>query len=362
MAGLLDHLKRRITLDGPISVADYMADCLGHPDHGYYMTRDPFGEAGDFITAPEVSQMFGELIGLWLVECWKQRNSPKAVTLVELGPGRGTLMSDILRAAKMAPAFLKAVDIHLVETSPALRRHQEKALAGHKVTWHDDLSSVPERGALYAVANELFDALPIHQLVRTESGWRERMIGLDPENGGLAWGLSPGTPGLIARMNPRLEGEARPGDIAEICPAGAGIARELGRRISESDGVGLFIDYGYARSACGDTFQALKGHQYVDVLDHCGEADLTAHVDFEALALSFQMTGAQPAPLLTQGEFLNRLGLSMRAQALARGADGKQIEALQAAYDRLTGADQMGELFKVLAIGGRDHPKLPGFD
>ena len=362
MGGLLDHLKRRITLDGPLTVADYMAECLGHPEYGYYMTRDPFGREGDFITAPEVSQMFGELIGLWLVECWKQRNRPKAVTLVELGPGRGTLMSDILRAAKMAPDFLEAADIHLVETSPALRRVQEKTLAGYQVSWHADLSTVPETGALYAVANELFDALPIHQLMRTEDGWRDRMIGIDPDGGGLAWGLMPGVSGLVAQVNPRLEGEARPGDIAEVCPAGAGLAREMGRRINESDGVGLFIDYGYAHSACGDTFQAMKDHEFVDVLSHCGEADLTAHVDFEALALSFRLTGAQPAPLLTQGEFLNRLGLPMRAQNLARGADNKQIEQLQAAYDRLTGADQMGELFKVLAVAGQDHPALPGFD
>ncbi|RED54299.1 class I SAM-dependent methyltransferase [Aestuariispira insulae] len=362
MTGLMDLIRRRITLDGPMSLADYMAECLGHPEHGYYMTRDPFGVAGDFITAPEVSQMFGELLGLWLVECWKQRDCPGNITLVELGPGRGTLMADMLRAARMAPDFLEALTIHLVETSPVLRGHQEKTLKNHTVTWHDSMDSVPQEGVLFAVANELFDALPIHQLMMTETGWRERMIGLDTERSRLVWGLSPGVPGLIAQMNPRLSGEANPGDIAEICPAGLGLARELGRRINETDGVGLFIDYGYVKSACGDSLQALKGHQYTDPLAEPGEADLTAHVDFENLGLSFRLTGARPAPVLTQGEFLGRLGLAMRAQSLARNADAARIENLQAAYDRLVGPEQMGELFKVLGVGSRDHPDLPGFD
>ena len=362
MAGLLEELKIRIQEDGPISVADYMAACLGHPKYGYYMIRDPFGADGDFTTAPEVSQMFGELIGLWLVECWNQRGRPDPFRLVEMGPGRGTLMADILRTAKMMPEFLAAADIHLIETSPHLRKLQENSLKSHQVTWHDSLQGVPEEGPVYLVANELLDALPIHQLVRTEEGWHEKLVGWDGEKNALAWGLAGQASPLSAFLSEKVTSVARIGDVAEICPAASDIASFLGDRISRQGGVALFIDYGYAQSAAGDSLQALRQHEFADPLQDPGLADLTAHVDFDALVNAFQKAGATVSELLTQGEFLGRLGLAQRAQSLSQGMDADGIAQLQAAYDRLTGPDQMGQLFKVLAVTDKVEHALPGFE
>lgn len=349
MTDLLDHLRRRIALQGPLTVADFMAEALGNPQHGYYMTRDPLGRAGDFTTAPEVSQMFGEMIGLWLADCWVQAGQPSKVTLVECGPGRGTLMADILRAARMAPGFTDALSVHLVETSPTLRQAQEKMLVAHHVTWHDTFETVPEDGPCFIVANEFFDALPVHQLQLTEDGWRERMVGLD-DAGNLVFGLDRGETPVAALLSDRVKKEAAVGDLAEVGVIGLGIARSMGDRIRRNGGVGIFVDYGYGESSCGDTLQAVRAHDYAPVLDAPGEADLTTHVDFEALARAFVEGGASPQPLLTQQQFLEHLGIGLRAEMLKKSATPDQAKAIDAALTRLTGADQMGELFKVLCV------------
>lgn len=349
MTDLLDHLQRRIRLQGALSVSDFMAEALGNPKHGYYMTRDPLGAAGDFTTAPEISQMFGEMIGLWLADCWGQLDQPEKVVLIECGPGRGTLMADILRAARMAPGFADALSVHLVETSPTLRKAQEKALSGHAVTWHDTFETVPDDGVPFIVANEFFDALPVSQVQLTDQGWRERMVGLDADDN-LALGLATAETPLAGLLSDTVKAQAKPDDVAELCPIGLGIARSMGARIQSRNGVGIFIDYGYGQSACGETLQAVRDHEYAPVLDVPGEADLTTHVDFEALAKAFAEAGAAPQPLLTQRQFLEHLGIKLRAEMLKKSANPDQAEAIDSALHRLTAKDQMGDLFKVLVV------------
>jgi SAM-dependent MidA family methyltransferase len=348
-----DKLAARIALAGPMSVADYMAACLGDPDHGYYLHRDPIGAAGDFVTAPEVSQVFGELIGLWCVATWQDMGAPGRFALVELGPGRGTLMADILRAAQLRPKFLAAVEIHLVETSDRLRNAQRQALAssGAAPAWHDDLADLPAL-PLIVVANEFFDALPIRQFVRTDQGWAERMIGLG-EQGKLAFGLLPVT--FAERI------EAATGSIVERSPAAAAIMERLAEAITRNGGAALVIDYGYSGPATGDTLQAVRQHRYDDPLAAPGEADLTAHVDFDALAGAARRGGARAAPLLTQGTFLMRLGLRERFAALAEGKKDAARTALAADAARLAGEDGMGRLFKALGIASPGL-RLPAFD
>jgi NADH dehydrogenase [ubiquinone] 1 alpha subcomplex assembly factor 7 len=360
MTPLAHELRALIEANGPMPVARYMALCLGHPQHGYYTTRDPFGVAGDFTTAPEVSQMFGELIGLWCAELWRRMGAPRRVLLVEMGPGRGTLMQDMLRAAKVLPEFRAALDVQLIETSPTLKKRQQKALASEDVaiTWHERPESLPE-GPLLAVANEFVDALPVDQFVKTEDGWHERRVGLGPD-GKLAFGLDPAPlPALEDTLSPRL----RP------APAGVMLERrdstpmqEIARRIAASGGAGLVIDYGHIQSAFGDTLQAVRGHKHVDPLEAPGEADLTAHVDFEALGEAVQGQGVSLHGPVTQGDFLRRLGIGLRAERLKKSALA-QTEAIDAALARLTGPTPgMGELFKALAFTNRNLPALPGFD
>ncbi len=346
---LAEKLRQRIRLAGPISVADYMAACLGDPEHGYYLHRDPLGRGGDFITAPEISQMFGELIGLWCVATWEAMGSPPQVVLAEFGPGRGTLMADALRAARVRPAFTAAASIHLVETSPALRERQRRALAGHAVTWHADTTTLPP-GPLLAIANEFFDALPIHQFVRSDNGWAERVIGLGPE-GNLAFGLRPAS----------LRQDAPVGAVLEICPAATALVETLAQRLAASGGAVLALDYGHVEPGFGDTLQAVRAHRFDDPLAHPGEADLTAHVDFTALAEAAQAGGAAVPKALTQGEFLQRLGLAERAAVLARGKDEATRRAIEAAVQRLAGDDGMGRLFKAFAVAEPGLP-LPAFD
>ncbi len=355
---LAAELAALIAAEGPLSVGRYMALCLGHPRHGYYMTRDPLGARGDFITAPEISQMFGELIGLWAVATWQQMGAPSEFQLVELGPGRGTLMADALRAAHLVPAFGAAARLHLVEMSPVLRARQGETLAGHDPAWHDTLDAVPPGPAL-VIANEFFDALPIDQFVRAADGWHERQVGLDA-HGRLVFGLDPhplpGVAALAAHLPP-----AAPGAILEQLDNRA--LHSLGARIAAQGGAALVIDYGHAASGFGDTLQAMKDHRFVDPLDTPGAADLTAHVDFAALARSARAAGARAFGPLTQGEFLSRLGLSARAARLQQAADADQRAAIDAAAARLagTGEGQMGALFKVLALGDARLGPPPGF-
>lgn len=347
-------LRRRIARHGPITVERYMALALGHPRHGYYRHRDPLGAAGDFITAPEISQMFGELIGLWCAAVWRMMGAPASLRLVELGPGRGTLMADLLRAAASVPVFAAALDIHLVETSPALRRRQRQALPDRRVFWHDDLAEVPA-GPMLLVANEFFDALPVRQFVRLGDAWRERMVDLDAQ-GGLRFAAGPVVdPAAL----PAAIGTAPEGAVAEVCPAARGLAAALGGRLAGQGGAALIVDYGHERCGVGETLQAVRRHAYRPVLSDPGEADLTAHVDFASLAEAARPAAAHgPLP---QGVWLRRLGIEPRAAALSRAAPGKAGE-IAAACRRLIHPREMGSLFKVLALADGRLPTLPGFD
>ena len=339
MTVLGDLLVARIARTGPVNLAEYMADCLLHPDHGYYVTRDPLGAAGDFITAPEISQMFGELIGLTLAQTWMDQGQPAQITLAELGPGRGTLMADALRATASVPGFHTALTVHFVEASPALRKAQAQTVP--QAVWHNDISTLPDK-PLYLIANEFFDALPIRQFVRDGDAWREKMVGLADDT--LCFGLS--SPAPIAVLEHRLE-DTKDGDLVELCPALAGIAAEIGGKIATNGGAALIIDYGDWQSL-GDTLQALRGHNHTDPLQDPGDADLTAHVDFAEIAR--HAAPAKYTKLSTQGVFLERLGITARAQALATKLDGDARQAHITAHRRLTHPAEMGDLFKVIGI------------
>ncbi|WIV50362.1 SAM-dependent methyltransferase [Marivivens sp. LCG002] len=339
MTALLDILTARIAATGPISLADYMSEALLHPEHGYYATRDPLGAAGDFITAPEISQMFGELLGLCLAQTWLDQGAPSRFALVEPGPGRGTLMADILRATRAVPNFHAAAEVYFLEASPTLRAEQAKRVPDAR--WIDRLSDLPDL-PVYLVANEFLDALPIRQFVRDGTAWRERMVGMD--QGGLTFGLS--APAPITALTHRLE-DTQDGDLVETCPALPAFIGEIGARIETKGGAAIFIDYGDWRSL-GDTLQALRAHEKTDPLAAPGTADLTAHVDFEAVARA-----AAPAKftrLTPQGVFLERLGITERAQALATRLGGEALESHIAAHRRLTHPAEMGDLFKVMGL------------
>lgn len=339
-------IARRIALTGPISVADFMAEALGHPRLGYYRRARPIGATGDFTTAPEISQMFGELIGAWLAERWLAMGRP-AVALVELGPGRGTLMSDALRATRGVPGFHAALSLHLVETNAVLRAEQQRALAAFKPTWHERFDEIPP-GPMLLVANEFFDALPVRQFEKTAQGWRERMVGLAPDGETLMFALAPGaTP--LARFLP----DAAEGAQAEISEAGRTLAAAIGARVRRDGGWALIVDYGY-QSGSAATLQAVRGHKGASVLHEPGETDLSAHVDFAALAAAADAPTYGP---VSQADFLRRLGLLQRAETLKARASGTQRRALDVAVARLIGSDQMGTLFKVMAVGdGRSTP------
>ncbi|MBJ6124747.1 SAM-dependent methyltransferase [Microvirga sp. BT325] len=345
-----DTLRETIALEGPITVERYMGLCLRH----YYGTRDPLGAAGDFTTAPEISQMFGELIGLWMLEVWNGMDRPAPCRLVELGPGRGTLMADLLRATRLLPDFKTATTVHLVETSPSLRQRQQAALAssGFSVEWHDRLQDVPT-GPMLLVANEFFDALPVRQFLATERGWCERLIGLDGER--LILGLRPEPEQALGKP-------LRLGDILEWPAASIDIMGELAGRLARDGGAALVLDYGYWGPAFGDTLQALKHHQPVDPLEEPGDADLTTHVDFHRLAQAAASQGARAHGIAAQGDFLQALGIEARAKALKARATPLQATDIDQALDRLTerGPTGMGELFKVLAITHEGIGAVPG--
>lgn len=349
MTALAALLAQRIREAGPMTVADYMAECLLHPQHGYYSTRDPFGAAGDFTTAPEISQMFGELVGLALAQAWLDQGAPAPFTLAELGPGRGTLMADILRATRGVPGFHAAAQVWLVEASTVLARVQKDRLAPYPGTWAPSVETLPDQ-PLFLIANEFFDALPIRQFLRDGRVWRERLIGLNGNR--LTFGLSPALP--QTPDTPALR-SAQTGDLVELCPAAPTIMSKLCDRLSSRGGLALVIDYGGWRSR-GDTLQALRHHAFDDPLAHPGEADLTAHVDFEALA------GGRACFHTQQGTFLMRLGIEARAARLAERLTGTALESHLAALRRLTHPQEMGSLFKVLALTGPNAPLPPGFD
>ncbi|MCX7288655.1 MAG: SAM-dependent methyltransferase [Rhodobacterales bacterium] len=351
MTPLAALLIERIREGGPISVADYMAECLLHPVHGYYTTRDPFGVAGDFTTAPEISQMFGELVGLALAQAWADQGAPSPFTLAELGPGRGTLMADILRATRRVPGFHAAAQVTLVEASPVLRQTQQTTISrGHDLglRWIEAAGDLPEQ-PLFLVANEFFDALPIHQYQGAGGLWHERLVGL--RDGALAFGLAER--GMALGYTPAFD-QREDGVIVEEARTGIFAMKQVAHRLDHHGGLALVIDYGDWRSR-GDTLQAIRRHAFDDPLAHPGEADLTAHVDFEALALN------KACHYTTQGEFLTRLGIQTRADRLARNLTGDALESHLAALRRLTHPEEMGSLFKVLALTGTTAPLPPGF-
>jgi NADH dehydrogenase [ubiquinone] 1 alpha subcomplex assembly factor 7 len=340
---LADELRALIAQEGPMPFERYMGLCLGHPEYGYYMNRDPFGALGDFITAPEISQVFGELIGLWIADMWQSMGSPDSFHLIELGAGRGTLMKDALRALKILPACLQAAHIHIVDMSPALQRIQVATLKDHSISWHTGIETLPS-GASILVANEFFDALPVRQYQRYAGHWYERMITVDA-HGALQFCLAS-SPEMM------LQKEAEEGAHLELSPQVISTIAALAGRIQSQGGALLVVDYGYASPAMGDTVQALKDHEPIDVLACPGEADITAHVNFPALKAAAERFGCKVYGAVTQADFLESLGLHLRVAMLKKRADEAQSKTLDEAVERLTERTPkgMGSLFKVMAV------------
>lgn len=346
-------IAQRIAHDGALPVAEFMRLCLDDPEYGYYRTRTPIGAAGDFTTAPEISQVFGELIGLWAAEIWVAMGRPTMLRLVEFGPGRGTLMADALRAvAKVAPDFRAAIDLHLVEINPALRDAQRSALASATPTWHAAFDTVPG-GPAIIVANEFFDALPVRQIVRQDHDWRERVVTLDKDR----FIFAIGDP-----VDFQMAGTVPDGTVVETSPAGEALVRRIARRVADSGGAALLVDYGPLARGYGDTLQAVQRQQKVDPLAEPGLADLTAHVDFAGLAAAAKMDGIAVYGPVPQGRFLQRLGVAARAAILLRNATEAQASDIAAAVSRLIDDSQMGTLFKALSIVDSRLPVPPGFD
>ena len=347
---LKQRLIRLITNGGPISVADYMAFCLADHDGGYYMTREPFGTKGDFITAPEVSQMFGELIGVWVVSQWQALGKPQNCTICEIGGGRGTLMSDLLRAAgKLAPEMLHTARIALVETSARLTAVQQKKLANAapNMAWYKTLEEVPE-GTMILVANELFDALPDHQYIKHEGRFVERMVATCNEAEPQLC-FSIGTGGIDPALLPKTHETVPDGTIFEAAPARSALMQQICERIRKYQGAALLIDYGSHKAGFGDTLQALYQHAYQDVFAAPGQADITTHVDFASLAQIATSLGCSTLAE-EQGDFLLRMGLLSRAGQLGAGKSASVQEQIRDDVERLAAPNQMGSLFKVLSV------------
>jgi SAM-dependent MidA family methyltransferase len=339
---LAQQIDTQIRTTGPMSLATYMALCLTHPRDGHYAVGRPIGADGDFITAPEVSQMFGELIGFFFVNLWQQMGQPTSFTLLELGPGRGTLMQDALRAASRADGFENALHLQLFDSSKALRAEQEKRLGSYSPYWASELDAVSD-DPLFVVANEFFDALPIKQFVKTDDGWHERLVGL--HEGQRAFGLSP-TPIADSAAPPEVHG-AFAGEVLELSSAAVDTMQRLARKVAVQGGAILALDYGYDRTQTGETLQAVKSHAFADLLETPGEADISAHVNFGVLAEAAKATGLAVSPLAPQGEWLLKLGLGERAKALAR-SNPSEAGNIARAVERLTSPRQMGALFKAL--------------
>lgn len=346
----LDGLIREtIRAEGPISVARFMQMALQNPDYGYYVTGNPIGAEGDFITSPEISQMFGELIGLWSAQMWLELGSPSEFTLLELGPGRGTLMADALRASARVTGFHAAMRLCLLETSDKLRAQQRRALTPFKPHYLAGLSDLPPIPVI-AVANEFFDALPVHQYRRTPEGWREVLVGIEGE--GLSFQLS-------AQPVPLPLPEAP--DFYEVSPLALSLVQQLAAHIAKHQGAGLIVDYGYQTPSGHDTLQAVQAHRSVDPLEGAGTRDLTAHVDFSALRLAVEKQGAFPSAVIGQGDFLRSLGIDIRARQLKMSCGLDGAYKIEAELSRLTDERQMGSLFKALAFSSPQIKDIPGF-
>jgi len=354
------EVRRRIAAAGPMPVSQYMAMCLTDPDYGYYVVRDPLGARGDFITSPEISQMFGELIGIWMSAVWKQMGSPDKVRIIELGPGRGTLMKDAMRAAQVVPAFRAAVMLDLVEVSPVLREQQKRALEPFRIplAWYGSINDVPP-GPAIVIANEFFDAIPVSQAVKTETGWHERCVGIT-EHGNLTFVLAPEPLRHIDVLLPPAARDAPVDSVFEWRSDTAAI--DLGRRIAK-DGTALVIDYGHSQTDFGDTLQAVGKHAYADPLRELGEIDLTAHVDFEPLTRAIEAMGAKGYGPITQSRLLRALGIETRAMTLKAKATRAQAAEIDLAMARLVGIGRtgMGEMFKAAAYSAPSLPPPPAF-
>ena len=345
MNALVPIIRDRIATEGPISIADYMGLALGHPEHGYYRKRDPFGGRGDFITAPEISQIFGEMIGIWCAQLWRQLGGGP-ISLVELGPGRGTLMADVLRATKSTADFHDSITIHMVETSPTLAHIQYLKLRNDhpRIEWLDSIDELPPSRTIF-IANEFFDALPIKQHVMTEEGIRERRVGWNAETEQFEFVL--GEVGLsLAKSGHTIPN----GTVMEQSPASRAVMRQIAQHLQTHGGGALIIDYGYLGEAHHDTLQAVKAHLFHSVLSEPGDADITAHVDFKSLLQIAADAGNQTFGVITQGEFLQHMGAPVRLEMLLKKASPEQREQLVSGLTRLISPQAMGELFKVIAV------------
>jgi len=349
-------IARQIEANGPMDLGAYMALCLGHPQHGYYMTRDPFGKGGDFTTAPEISQMFGELIGAWIADVWMKLGSPSSFALIECGPGRGTLMEDALRATRSIPGFHQALKLHLMEMSPVLRNAQAQRLGQYDPVWITALDEVLPRVPVIVLGNEFLDALPIRHL-RFDKVWQEKVIAFQ-SNDTLSPGWKEADAALLAHVPSSILTLGKP-DVFECSPAIDSFLSHLSNLLRKQSGAALFIDYGHAQTAVGETFQAVREHRFENPFENPGECDLTAHVDFENIARSAE--GLSATPVVTQAQFLTDLGIEARATALKAKADPRQAADIDAALARLTAPDQMGTLFKVIALCHDASIQLAGF-
>lgn len=356
------EIRKRIKLAGPMPVRQFMMMCLTHPDHGYYITRDPFGASGDFITSPEISQVFGELIGLWAASAWHAMGQPENVRLIELGPGRGTMLIDAMRAAQVIPAFRSAVVLHLVEINPKLRERQQQMLGTIDVPamWHETFDDVPE-GPAIILANEFFDALPINQAIKQFNGWYERVVEVDASDN-LVFGIASDVIPLFDQLVPAGVRDAPFGAIYEWRTDN--VALGIGQRVTREPGAALIIDYGHTKSGAGDTLQAVGNHNFVSPLLSPGEVDLTAHVDFEAIAQAAESMGARIHGPVDQARLLRNLGIDKRAAALKAYASPEKGAEIDSACQRLLGENRtgMGKLFKALAITHPDLKTVPGFE
>ncbi|WND01667.1 SAM-dependent methyltransferase [Temperatibacter marinus] len=358
---LFDILKKRIKRHGPITIADYMADCLMHPEHGYYQNQEVFGTKGDFVTAPEIHQIFGEMIGLWLAERWEALGRPSAFTLLELGPGRGVLMNDILRVTKNIPGFHKAVTLVMVEMSKKLKEIQRQKVKEYdlNLTHLSSLKEYQGQGPLLIIGNEFIDALPIHQYQKQKGIWLEKRVNFfDAE---LAYSLSPaGNTLLLAQES--LKQEAKEEALIEVCPAALSLVSDISHLLETAGGSCLFIDYGYNAHSVGDSFQAIKNHQYVDPLQSPGRADLTAHVNFAAIKDAASEKGLTVSGPIDQGAFLMAIGAGQRAMQLSEGKQKKEQTEILTGLKRLTAPDQMGTLFKVICLESKIETRAKGFE
>ena len=350
------YIINRIRHGGPITVATWMHEVLLHPHYGYYHHQNPFGKQGDFVTAPEISQLFGEMIGLWCLSQWEKQGK-KPVQLIELGPGRGTLMADIVRSTKHIAPFQQGLTIHLVEASASLRSQQKQLLHQARtifpVYWYEKLDEIviDPSSLLLLVANEFFDALPIHQYVRTEQGWKERVLAWNEKKAQLGFTLTHAS--LPAGYFGAGHARAPQGGLLEICPAGIRMVEAIAAKIAAQSGAALMIDYGYTEYSYRSSLQAVKEHHYHPLLEDMGQADITAHVDFAALSAAASKYQITVDPVITQAEFLEYFAIHFRAHMLMQRATEAQKEALGQAVHRLTSDQEMGKLFKVLSIQGK---------